>query len=153
MTGEPRRSRYRVRGHELAKRLKAARLEKGYSQQELGDRIGNPSGQAYISRLEAGAVLQPEDRYLIGLARELGIPYEELKALSAAAALGEVKADLEYIEERVRAYQGRRAEIALLLKDVGEDDLETLHFYVQTLTTKERERRERLDARKAKRQR
>lgn len=151
MTREPGRSRYRVRGHALAKRIRAARDAKGWSQQELGERIGNPSPQAYISRLEAGAVLRPEERYLIGLSRELGIPYPELQALSAAAALDEMKADIAYVEERVRAYQGRRAEIALLLKDVGEDDMDTLHFYVETLVNKERERQERTAARKARR--
>jgi len=60
----------------MPNRIREIRIDKGFSQQELGQKVG--TGNQQISKLETGA-LRMNDRWMTVLAKALGVrPYELL---------------------------------------------------------------------------
>src|SRR2546423_12422886 len=75
----------------LGSRVEVARLRKGFTQKELGERVGGLS-HAAISKIESGATKDPGKATLVGLARGLqddfGIPDLTIYALDEAPCSG-----------------------------------------------------------------
>ena len=65
---------------DLGEKIRGLRKEKGWSQAELGDKVGIP-GQ-HISRYETGKI-RPRQKTLISIAKALEVPVEVLEELAA----------------------------------------------------------------------
>lgn len=85
----------------LGKRIAAARHAKGWSIREAAERIG--IDHSYLIKIEQGVYLSPKK--IDPIARTLGIPLSELRALAARGPLPELRPYL-------RAKYGLSAEAA-----------------------------------------
>lgn len=62
----------------LGRAIRAHRIDKGWTQEELAKRVEGGMRQAEVSRLEIGRVTLPHHDRLEAIARALGVPVGEL---------------------------------------------------------------------------
>ncbi len=83
---------------DLGEKIRSLRKERGWSQAELGERVGIP-GQ-HVSRYETGKI-QPRKKTLVALAKALEVPLEVLEEANVQkGALHNIEDPelLEYVE-------------------------------------------------------
>ncbi len=99
---------YEIHPTELGRRLRAARLAKGWTQTDLA---GDLVSVGYISRLESGQ-RRPNSTVLAGLAARLDIPVDQLLRGESAREHDETKLAIDFAGTDVPIHVGdHRGEI------------------------------------------
>lgn len=90
--------------------IRERRLEKGWSQTELGQRVGR--SQRYVSGLETGARRATRDAALAPLADALDIPYDELLVAAGLVHTRNAALQLRRLSDDLNADERTRLEEA-----------------------------------------